>query len=274
MPAPMELASRGTMDQRETKGLSIAVITRDEEERLPACLESASFADEIVVVDSESTDRTVEIAGYMGARVLVEPWRGFSGQKQFAVDSCSNDWVLILDADERVPTETAEAILHALSFKDKEVTAFSFPRKNFLHGKWIRHSGWWPDRVLRLVDSRYGSFDGRTVHERWLTRGREQPLNAPIEHVSFKSYSDIVAKMELYSDLAARAMHDSGRTAGPLTPPLHALWMFFRTYVMELGVLDGFDGLVISIMNAGGSFFKYAKLRELAAGPGQGADQP
>lgn len=264
---PMGGDSRSKRDLEDEKGLSVAIITRDEEERLQACLDSVSFADEIVVVDSGSTDRTVEIAGSLGARVIVENWRGFSGQKQFAVDSCSNHWVLVLDADERVPSETGEAILHALSSKDSAVTAFSFPRKNFLHGRWIRHCGWWPDRILRLVDRRYGSFDGRAVHERWLTRGREQPLSAPIEHFSFRTYSDIVAKMELYSDLAARSMYDSGRTAGPLTPPLHALWMFFRTYAMELGVLEGFDGLVISIMNAGGSFFKYAKLRELAAGP-------
>ncbi|MFO7784737.1 MAG: glycosyltransferase family 2 protein [Thermodesulfobacteriota bacterium] len=272
MPVPMEAASRGARGQKGMKGLSVAVITRDEEDRLPACLESVSFADEIVVVDSGSTDSTVEIAHSKGARVVVEAWRGFSGQKQFAVDSCSNDWVLILDADERVPSETAGAILHALSFQDEAVTAFSFPRKNFLHGRWIRHSGWWPDRILRLVDRRYGSFDGRAVHERWLTRGREQSLSAPIEHISFRTYSDILAKMELYSDLAARSMYDSGRTSGPLTPPLHALWMFFRTYVMELGALDGFDGLVISIMNAGGSFFKYAKLRELMAEPDTGGD--
>lgn len=244
-------------------GLSVAVITLNEEERLPSCLKSVSFADEIVVVDSGSTDRTVEIAGSMGARVISEPWRGFSGQKQFAVDSCSNDWVLILDADERVPADTKEAVLQALYSRDEKVTAFSFPRKNYLHGRWIRHCGWWPDRILRLVDRRHGNFDGRAVHESWLTQGRKQPLGSPIEHLSFRSYSEMVAKMELYSDLAARSMYDSGRKSGPLTPQLHGLWMFFRTYVLELGVLDGFDGFMISVMNAGGSFFKYAKLREL-----------
>ncbi len=265
MPTPVEDASRVEMKRGGMVGLSVAVVTRDEEERLPHCLGSVSFADEIVVVDSGSTDHTVEVARSMGARVFVETWRGFSAQKQFAVDSCSNNWVLILDADERLPAETAETILKALSFQDDEPAAFSFPRKNYLNGRWIRHCGWWPDRVLRLVDRRYGSFDGRAVHERWLTRGREQPLSAPIEHFSFKSYSDIVFKMELYSDLAARTMYDSGWKSGPLKPPLHAMWMFFRTYVLELGALDGFDGLVISVMNAGGSFLKYAKLRELSA---------
>lgn len=247
-----------------TPGLSVAVIARDEEERLPGCLESASFADEIVVVDSGSADRTVEIAGAAGARVFQEPWKGFSAQKQSAVDHCRNDWVLILDADERVPGATAGRILEVLSTRDPAVTAFSFPRKNIFHGRWIRHCGWWPDRIVRLVDRRAGAFDGRAVHERWLTRGRELPLDAPLEHHSFRRYADLTVKMERYSDLAAASMHAEGRTAGPLTPPLHALWMFFRTYVLELGALDGFDGFVISLMNGGGSFFKYAKLRELA----------
>jgi len=253
-----------------TPGLSVAVIARDEEERLPGCLESASFADEIVVVDSGSADRTVEIAGAAGARVFEEPWKGFSAQKQSAVDHCRNDWVLILDADERVPGATAGRILEVLSTRDPAVTAFSFPRKNIFHGRWIRHCGWWPDRIVRLVDRRAGAFDGRAVHERWLTRGRELPLDAPLEHHSFRRYADLTVKMERYSDLAAASMHAEGRTAGPLTPPLHALWMFFRTYVLELGALDGFDGFVISLMNGGGSFFKYAKLRELARERGRG----
>jgi glycosyltransferase involved in cell wall biosynthesis len=250
-------------------GISVAVIARDEEERLPECLESASFADEIVVLDSGSRDRTVEIARAAGARVLEEPWKGFSRQKQSAVDQCENHWVLILDADERVPGETAAAILEALSSRDEAVTAFSFPRKNIFHGRWIRRCGWWPDRIVRLVDRRAGAFDGRAVHERWVTRGREQPLDAPLEHHSFRRYADLTVKMERYSDLAAASMHAEGRTAGPLTPPLHGLWMFLRTYVLELGILDGFDGFVISLMNGGGSFFKYAKLRELTREQGR-----
>jgi glycosyltransferase involved in cell wall biosynthesis len=245
-------------------GLSVAVIACDEEERLPACLESASFADEIVVVDSGSRDRTLEVAKEAGARVFEEPWKGFSLQKQSAVDHCTHDWVLILDADERIPGETAAAIREVLASRQDGVTAFSFPRRNIFHDRWIRRCGWWPDRIVRLVDRREGAFDGRAVHERWLTRGREQPLDAALEHRSFRRYADLTVKMERYSDLAAASMHAEGRTAGPLTPPLHGLWMFFRTYVLELGVLEGFDGFVISLMNGGGSFFKYAKLRELA----------
>ncbi|MFP4037406.1 MAG: glycosyltransferase family 2 protein [Desulfobacteraceae bacterium] len=242
----------------------MAVITRDEEDRLPACLSSVAFAGDLVVVDSGSTDSTVLIAREMGARVFEEPWRGFSAQKQFAVDQCLNDWVLVLDADESLPPETARAAAGAVQGAKEGVTAFSFRRKNLLHGRWIRRCGWWPDRVVRLVDRRAGAFDGRLVHEGWVVRrGEVKALDEPIEHRSFRSYSDLAAKMEAYSDLAARAMFEEGRSINPLYPVLHGGWMFFRTYFLELGFLVGFDGLVISVMNAGGSFLKYAKLLEL-----------
>jgi (heptosyl)LPS beta-1,4-glucosyltransferase len=246
-----------------SKPLSIAIITKDEEERLSVCLESLGFADEVLVVDSGSTDGTVRVAKSFGARVLVEKWRGFSAQKQFAVDQCLHPWVLILDADERVPEETARAIRQALAGQGSTVSAYSFRRKNYLHGRWIRHCGWWPDRVVRLVDRRRGRFDGRPVHEQWLTEGSIQKLDAFIEHFSFKNYSQLVAKMERYSNLASRELFEKKTAANTLTPISHSLWMFIKTYFLELGVLDGFDGLVIAIMNAGGSFLKYAKLKEM-----------
>lgn len=244
--------------------VAVAIITRDEEERLPACLKSASFADDVVVVDSGSVDRTVDIAASAGARVFVEPWRGFSAQKQFAVDQCACDWVLILDADERIPEETAVVIRNALASGNASTGAYSFRRKNFLHGRWIRHAGWWPDRIVRLVDRQQGAFDGRAVHERWVTRGEVHPLDAVLEHHSFRDFSELVDKMGRYSSLAARSLFDEGKRAGPFAPAMHGLWMFFRTYLLERGMLDGFDGFVIAVMNAGGSFLKYAKLRELA----------
>ncbi|MBW1721716.1 MAG: glycosyltransferase family 2 protein [Deltaproteobacteria bacterium] len=253
------------MDERNLRNLlSVAIITLNEEERLPGCLASLSFADEVLVVDSGSTDRTREIAQSFGARVFVEPWMGFSMQKQMAVDRCSHDWVLILDADERVPEATAKTIRRVISRPDQgEVAAFSLKRKNLLHDKWIRHCGWWPDPVVRLVDRRKGEFDGRAVHERWITRGRVEHLDVHIEHLSFRNYSELVAKMERYSNIAANELFERGRRVHAFTPLFHGSWMFLRTYLLERGFLDGFDGFVISLMNAGGSFFKYAKLHEL-----------
>ncbi len=256
------MGDRTRVGEERRKGLSVAIVARNEEERLPGCLETLAFADEVVVVDSESSDRTVDIAVSFGAAVMVEKWRGYSGQKQFAVDRCSNPWVLILDADERVPPETAEVIRRVVSGAHPSVSAFSFRRKNFLHGKWVKHCGWWPDRVLRLVDRQKGRFDGRPVHEQWVTEGKTLALDACIEHVSFRNFSELVDKMERYSSLAASELFERKVKANGFTPLSHACWMFFRTYVLELGVLQGFDGLVISTTNAGGSFLKYAKLRE------------
>jgi glycosyltransferase involved in cell wall biosynthesis len=247
---------------RTENRVSVAIITKDEEERLPDCLRSAAFADEVLVVDSGSADKTVEIAESFGARVLIERWRGFSGQKQFAVDQCLHDWVLILDADERIPAETARVIKRIMAMNDRGISAYSFRRKNYMHSRWIRHCGWWPDRIVRLVHRGKGGFDGRPVHERWITDGEVEKLNAVIEHISFKNYSDLVAKMENYSNLASKELFKKNIHINAITPISHGLWMFVKTYFIELGILDGFDGFLISTMNAGGSFLKYAKFKE------------
>ncbi len=247
---------------------SVAIITKNEEERLPDCLKSVSFADEVVVVDSGSEDNTVSVAESFGARTLVEAWRGYSAQKQFAVDQCAHDWVLVLDADERIPRDTADAIRRELDQDGGRVGGFSFQRKNYLHGRWVKHCGWWPDRIVRLVHKKRGGFDGRPVHEKWVTRCKVKELDACIEHISFRNYSELVWKMENYSNLAAGELVEKGVRVNPLAPPFHGLWMFLRTYLLEMGILDGFDGFVISVMNGGGSFLKYAKARELATRPG------
>ncbi|MBN1103862.1 MAG: glycosyltransferase family 2 protein [Deltaproteobacteria bacterium] len=244
------------------KPLSVAIITRDEEDRLPACLQSLGFADEILVVDSGSTDRTVQVAGSYGARVLIEAWRGFSEQKQFAVDSCSHDWVLVLDADERVPQETASVITGIMRNPEPETAAYSFVRKNYFHGRWIKHCGWWPDRIVRLVDRRRGRFDGEAVHERWVVQGTVRDLGAALKHVSFRNYSEMMMKMECYSNLSSLALFQRNAKVRAFTPITHGIWMFLKSYVLEMGILDGFDGFFISMANAGGSFLKYAKLRE------------
>jgi len=243
--------------------LSVAIITKNEEGRLPDCLQSVAFADEVLVVDSGSTDSTVELAKSLGARVLIEAWRGYSGQKQFAVDHCLHDWVLILDADERIPQETAHTIMRELARNDATISAYGFRRKNYLHGRWIKHCGWWPDRIVRLVNRKAGGFDGRPVHEKWVTEGGVRGLDAVIEHISFRNYSELLAKMENYSNLASKELFEKNAKMNAVTPILHGLWMFLRTYFLELGVLDGFDGFVISTTNAGGSFLKYAKAREM-----------
>lgn len=243
--------------------LSVVIITYNEEDRIEDCIKSVSFADEVLVVDSESTDDTIDIARSLGAKVIVKPWRGFSLQKQFAVDRCTHEWVLILDADERVPASTRDIIKSELGDDLKWIKAFSFKRKNFINNRWIRHSGWWPDRVIRLVKKDSGSFDRRHVHEKWVVHGGVKHLNAVIEHHPYRRYSEMVKKMDSYSTLGAKDLNATGFNVNHFTPIGHGLWAFIRTYILERGILDGFDGLMISLMNGMGSFLKYAKLMEM-----------
>ena len=242
--------------------LSVAIIAQDEEDRIPDCLNSVSFADEVLVVDSGSQDQTISIAQFYGCKVISKKWMGYAQQKQYAVDSCCNDWVLILDADERLPKETAEQIQQIIETSQQGVSAFSFLRKNFFRNRWIRHCGWWPDRVLRMVDRRQGHFSDNLVHERWISNGPVKELDLTIEHRSFRNYSDLVHKMQTYSTLSAQEMLNRGKSVRWWSPFSHGLWMFIRTYVLEMGMMAGFDGFMISLFNAGGSFMKYAKLRE------------
>jgi (heptosyl)LPS beta-1,4-glucosyltransferase len=252
------------MADRRPLPLSVAVVAKDEADRIGACLQSLAFADEIVVVvDEQSRDATLAIAQSYGCRTLSQAWLGYAGQKQFAVDACRNRWVLILDADERVPGGTAEAIGRLLAAPAPDVAAYGFYRKNIFHGRWFRRCGWWPDRVVRLVDRQRGAFSDKLVHEQWVAHGRVHTSDAVIEHCSFRNYADLIQKMQNYSTLAARQMKSEGRRASWWTPITHGLWTFMRSYFLELGVLEGFDGFMISSTNAGGSYMKYAKLWEL-----------
>ncbi|HAM52019.1 MAG TPA: LPS biosynthesis protein [Nitrospiraceae bacterium] len=246
------------MDRKNN--LSVAIITKNEEKNLPDCLKSVSFADDIVVVDSGSTDRTVELARGFGCRVFVEQWKGYGPQKNTAIDKCSHDWVLVLDADERVAEETKEVIAKVL--EKPEAVAYTLRRKNYLHGKWLKHSGYWPDRQIRLVSKDRGSFHG-VIHERWEANGTIQDLDAHIEHYAFSDYTDMLTTLNDYSSIIARELHASGIRTNSAAPLYHGIGMFLKIYFIERGFLDGIDGLVTALLKAGGSFFKYAKLLEL-----------
>ena len=258
-----------------TTPLSVAIVAKDEADRIAACIDSVSFADEVVVVvDASSRDETLAIAQSRGCRAISQDWLGFARQKQFAVDACRHDWVLVLDADERIPDETATAIHRVVTLPDNDACAFSLLRKNIFHGRWIRHCGWWPDRVTRLVDRRRGRFSDHLVHEHWMADGTVAETDFVMAHHSFRSYADLIDKLQTYSTLAARQMLAEDRRATVMTPLSHGAWMFLRTYLLELGVLDGFDGFMIAALNAGGSFMKYAKLLELQRWGADAAPDP
>jgi glycosyltransferase involved in cell wall biosynthesis len=239
--------------------LSACIITKDEEDRLPRCLESVSFCEDVVVLDSGSTDSTLKVAESLGARVFLEQWRGFGPQKQRAMELARFDTVLMLDADEVLEDEARGEIAAVL--EAPEASAYSFRRRGYIGGRLIRHSGWWPDRVVRLVDRRQCRMEGN-IHERVIVDGNTGQLDSVIHHYSFRDYSHMIKKMDVYSDYTSDKLLQEGRSAGPLSPLTHSISMFLRTYILKAGALDGLDGLVISLLNAGGTFFKYAKLLE------------
>jgi glycosyltransferase involved in cell wall biosynthesis len=243
--------------------LSVAIITRNETENLPECLRSVDFAEQIVVVDSGSTDETVKIASDFGCDVYVEPWRGFGPQKQFAIDQCRNPWILLLDADERIPKDTALTIRNIVLNPSSAVAGFSFPRKNYFQGRWIKHAGWWPDRVVRLFRKNSGRMTEAKVHEAIEVGGLVEALVYPIEHHTESRLSRIIQKIDQYSTLGAEEAFKDGRTASLWEAAFRAKLTFLHNYFFRCGFLDGPQGLTLAVIDAVNKFFKYAKLTEL-----------
>jgi glycosyltransferase involved in cell wall biosynthesis len=245
--------------------LSAIVITHNEARSIGRALRSLSCADEVVVVDRGSTDATREIAAGLGARVLIHPWEGFAAQKNFATRQAQHDWILSLDADEELDAVAQAAVLR---WKTAEPAAagYKFARRARYLGRWIFHSGWYPDFKLRLFDRRRGQWRGEYVHESVALDGPVETLSGEILHYTCDSRGEHRERIEFYTDLAAREMFDRGDRVnflwGALAPP----WTFLQSYVFRLGVLDGIPGFWIAWMAARYVGRKYAKLAEMHAG--------
>ena len=239
--------------------LSVAVIVRDEERDIRACLESVAWADEIVVLDSGSTDATVEIARSLGARVEVTDWPGFGAQKNRAIERCSGDWILSLDADERVAPPLHAAIERAIA-DPGEHAAFRMPRLSTYCGRQMRHGGWWPDYVTRLFRRGRARFSNDIVHERLVADGPTGTLAQPLLHDTYADLEEVIDKLNRYSSAGARRLSDAG-IRGSLTRAIgHGLWAFVRTYLVRAGFLDGREGLMLAISNAEETYYRYLKL--------------
>jgi len=251
-----------------TLPLSLVVITRDAAKDLADCLASAPFASEIVVVDAGSRDDTVDVARRLGARVLEESWRGFGPQKRFAVDAAAHDWVLCLDADERVTPELDRAIRGAFAAGDPAPPAFAMARRNRFLGRWLAHGEGYPDWNVRLFDRRRARWSDDPVHEHVLADGPVARLDGDLLHASAESIDDYVAKQNRYTSLQAEAMHARGERAGFARLALSPIARFLRFYVVKLGFLDGAAGFAHIAIGAFASFLKYAKLRALNARAG------
>jgi glycosyltransferase involved in cell wall biosynthesis len=244
--------------------VTVTVITRNEAANIGAALESVGWADELVVVDSESTDSTVDIARRYTERVIVRPWPGFVAQKNFAAQQATHDWILSLDADERVSPQLADSIRTILS-GHPEAVAYRMPRVTFHLGRWIRSTDWYPDYQLRLYDRRRARWAGHHVHESLDVDGPTARLRGEIQHYAYRDIAHHLQTMDRYSTLAALQMFEQGRRAHWIDILVTPRLTFFRNYILRGGFRDGMAGLVISAMNSYYVGVKFAKLWELCS---------
>jgi glycosyltransferase involved in cell wall biosynthesis len=249
------------------QAVSVTIITRDEAANIGAALESVRWADDIVVVDSQSTDETVAIARRYTDRVFVRPWPGYVAQKNFAAEQARYDWILSLDADERVSPALA-AEIRALMVAGPAGAGYRVPRVTFHLGRWIRSTDWYPDYQLRLYDRRLARWQGRYVHESVSADGAVSQLRSELEHFAYRDVAHHVQTMDRYTTLAARQMFEDGRRANWIDILITPRLTFFRNYILRQGFRDGMAGLVISAMNAYYVGVKFAKLWELGASRG------
>lgn len=242
--------------------LSVAVITKDEQDRIAGLLDSAHIADEIVVVDSGSTDRTREICLQRGARVLEHEWMGYAAQKQFAMEAATGEWILNLDADEALSEESRREILRAIEDAPSGVAGFSLPRLSRYLDRWIRYGGWYPDRKVRLVRRGRGRWVGDGLHEKLEVDGEIRDLHHPLLHYVYRDISDQVRTINRFSSVFADHRGRPGSAGYLLLGIGHAVGKFLECAVWKLGLLDGLPGLIIAVNSAFYVFLKHAKAWE------------
>jgi len=249
--------------------LSVTVITKNEARDVGDALASVAWADELIVVDSCSTDDTVAIARRHTDRVVVREWPGYIAQKNYAASLAAHDWILSLDADERVTPELAAEIQTCLKGAPREA-AFQIPRVTWHLGRWIRSTDWYPDYQMRLYDRRSAEWTGRYVHEAVTVRGAAGRLHGELQHYAYRDIADHLETINHYTTLAARQMHEDGRRAGLRQLAAHPPLAFLRNYLAHGGIRDGLPGFIISALNAYYVFLKFAKLWELVRVQGSG----
>jgi glycosyltransferase involved in cell wall biosynthesis len=247
--------------------VSATIITLNEAEHIADAIASLAWADEIIVVDSGSTDDTVTLARRAGARVELRAWTGWVDQKNFAASLAAHDWIVSLDADERVSPGLAQEI-QALLTHDPPIGAYRMPRVTFHLGRWIRTTDFYPDYQARLYDRRKARWRGQHVHESVaLDSGRPGQLRGELLHYSYRDLRDQIDRINLYTTLSARQMYESGRRASGFDLAVHPPAAFLRNYILRRGFLDGAVGLTISMLQAWSVFLKFAKLHELERNP-------
>lgn len=241
--------------------IACVVITKNEERNLADCLASVRWADELIVVDAESADKTVELARASGAKVFVRPWPGFGPQKNFGMAQASSDWILILDADERVTEELREEVKACIErWRPGAPVAYRIPRRNFFYGAWVRGGGVYPDYQVRLFRRGLARYNDVAVHENLIAEGEIGTLTGHLEHYTERCIQDHFKKFGLYTTLAAREKAKRVRTVRWIDLAFRPLVVLVKTYVVKQGFRDGVRGLIVCVFASMYTFVKYAKL--------------
>ncbi|HDS09735.1 MAG TPA: glycosyltransferase family 2 protein [Firmicutes bacterium] len=243
--------------------VSIAVIAQNEELNIEDCLKSVQWGDEIILIDGGSTDKTTEIAKKFSATIIYNPWPGHIEQKNFAIDQCKNDWVFSIDADERVSPELLNEIVSLFSEPDSLKDGYSCPRKVFYLGKWIKHGGWYPDQKIRLFKKSAGRWGGYNPHDKVILTGAAGKLKGDILHYPYKNITEHLKKINSYTSIMAAELFKKGKRSNIFKITFRPFFKFFRTYIFKLGLLDGFQGMIISILGCYYVCLKYVKLWEM-----------
>ena len=241
--------------------LSVLVITKNEGHNIQACLESVQWADEMIIVDAESSDETVAIAKKFTQKIFINPWIGFAAAKQFGMEQAKHDWILWLDADERVQPELANEIQLLLQTNPSQA-AFNVARRAYFLGRWIKHSGWYPGRVPRLFHKQRAQFNSAAVHEGLEINGEVGQLNNDLLHFTDPNIHHYFEKYNRYTTLAADESFSKGKRARIADLLIRPLWQFVRMYIIRLGFLDGIQGFILAVFSSSYVFTKYAKLQE------------
>ena len=239
-------------------GLSIIIITKNEALNIRECIEAVKWADEIIVVDSGSTDDTVAICRELTPHVYIHDWPGFGIQKNRALDYASKDWVLSLDADERVTPELRAEI--EATMREGKALGYEVPRLSSFCGRFMRHSGWYPDYVLRLFRRGRARFSDNLVHERLIMDSKTERLTGLLLHYAFENLEEVLHKTNQYSTAGAQMQFQRGRQSSLSGAVLRGLWSFVRSYVLRAGFLDGREGFMLAVSNAEGTYYRYVKL--------------
>lgn len=247
--------------------LSVIIITKNEEHKIYKTLKAVEWADEIIVLDSGSTDQTVEIATRLATKVVSTDWQGFGVQKNRALSYATCEWVLSIDADEYVTPELAKEITEFL-LNPKDITNCTIPRLSTFMGETVRYSGWWPDPVCRLFLRNKGEFTNNLVHERIVVTGKSHCIKSLLLHNSYESIEQLIEKMNQYSTAGAIDLGNAKKASSLRKAIFKSIWAFVRTYFIKLGFLDGKTGLIIAIYNSQTTYYKYIKLMYMANNKG------